>query len=218
MTRSEFTQLFALLCEAYNREATSGLSSAYFLVLEELSFEEFKLAVRRILSERKYSTMPMPAELLEAVHGSTEEKAIIALKTLEEAIENHGAYASVCFEDKAIMCAIQALGGWESICRLEADEWKFKRKEFQKIYQAALKNPQSFRAPRYLAGTFERQNSFQGEENQEKIKMIGNFRIAGKMVLEITAEKFDMLAPALLGEVKKESAVDLLSNRLIKRV
>ena len=100
MTREEFIKPFTLLCEMYNREASQLLMEGYYLVLEAVSKNEFEAAIKQVLANRKYSTLPLPADILEAIHGNPEDKAILALKMVEDAMQQHGAYKSVSFEDK----------------------------------------------------------------------------------------------------------------------
>ena len=222
MTKHEFFPLFTLLCETYNREATKSLSMAYYMVLDGLTVDEFQKAVKSILASRKYSTMPLPADLLEAVHGSTEDKALIALAELESAIGRHGTHKSVCFQDRHIMAAVQAIGGWVSIGTMEQKEWEFKRKEFLKVYQASLRSPGGFDAPRYLVGVAEQQNRFNGHEeyaDQEHIQLIGNFEIDGNAVKSIASGSFGKYAPALIGESErqKNNAIELAAS-VVKRI
>ena len=222
MTKQEFLPLFAVLCETYNREITKGLSTAYYMVLEHLTPDEFQNAVKSVLSGRKYSTLPLPAEILEAVHGSTEDKALMALAELESAIGRYGTNKSVCFKDKHIMAAVQAIGGWVSIGTMEQKEWEFKRKEFLKVYQASLRSPGGFDAPRYLVGMAEQQNRFQGHDeyaDQEHIALIGRFEVDGKEVKSIASGSFGKYVPALLGESErqKNNAVELAAS-IVKRI
>lgn len=63
-----------------NREA-SQFMEGYYLVLSELSKEEFESSIKQILSSRKYSTLPLPADLLEAVLGNPEIKLSWHLKS-----------------------------------------------------------------------------------------------------------------------------------------
>lgn len=222
MTKHEFFPLFTLLCETYNREATKSLSMAYYMVLDGLTVDEFQKAVKSILASRKYSTMPLPADLLEAAHGSTEDKALIALAELESAIGRYGTNKSVCFKDKHIMAAVQAIGGWVSIGAMEVKEWEFKRKEFLKVYQASLRSPEGFDAPRYLVGMAEQQNRFNGHDeyaDQEHIALIGKFEVDGKEVKSIASGSFGKYAPALIGESEKpKDGVIALAESIVKRI
>lgn len=176
MTSKEFAQPFMLLCEMYNREASQLLMDGYYLVLECLTKEEFEIAIKQVLSSRKYSTLPMPADILEAVHGNPDDKAILALKELENAMSEHGAYKSVSFKDNLIATCVENLGGWVTVCQMELKDWEWKKKEFTAFYKALMRNPQNVRQMPYLVGIAEHQNRFRGFDeiaNETKVMMVG---------------------------------------------
>lgn len=176
MTKQEFAKPFTLLCEMYNREASQLLAEGYYLVLECLTKNEFESAIKQVLSSRKYSSLPLPADILEAVHGNPEDKAIIALKMVEDAIKEHGAYKSVSFDDKIALTCIENLGGWIAICQMELKDWEWKKKEFITLYKALMRNPQNIKHTPYLAGICEHQNRLSGydeEADTQEVAMIG---------------------------------------------
>jgi Domain of unknown function (DUF6475) len=160
MTSSEFVPLFSMLCEVYNREWTKMLSSAYFLVLQDLTKEEFEKAIKSVLAGRKYSTMPLPADFLEAANGNPEEVAIIALNFVIKAIGRVGIYQSVDFQDAKIHATIEAMGGWQKICLLTHDEWKFASKEFVSTFKALLNR--NVNPAQILVGQCDQHNIFRG--------------------------------------------------------
>ena len=176
MNKTEFRDVFALLCETYGKEPTKVLMSAYYMVLEDLTVEEFKSSIKSILASRKYSTMPLPADILEFVNGSADDNSLIALKILENEMARSGSYNSVCFKDSAIMTVVDNMGGWINLCRITEDEWKFRKKEFLDLYKALLRNPNRLHAVPYLAGLNEhnnRINGFDNEADNEDVKLIG---------------------------------------------
>lgn len=176
MTKQEFAKPFTLLCEMYNREASQLLAEGYYLVLECLTKNEFESAIKQVLSSRKYSSLPLPADILEAVHGNPEDKAILALKMVEDAIKEHGAYKSVSFDDKIALTCIENLGGWITICQMELKDWEWKKKEFITLYKALMRNPQNIKHTPYLAGICEHQNRLSGydeEADTQEVAMIG---------------------------------------------
>ena len=175
MTKQEFAELFTLLCTTYNKEATKTLMSAYYMVLSELSKEQFQDAIMKMLATRKYTNLPMPADILEAVYGNPDDEALIALKELEDAMGVFGAYKSVIFKDKVIMACVKGMGGWQRICQMPLDEWKFQKQEFLKLYKAYMK---SGKAPLvdYLVGIAEQKNRFEGyleDADETPVHLVG---------------------------------------------
>lgn len=175
MTKIDFFPIFTLLCETYNREATKTLASAYFMVLEGLTISEFQTAVKSVLATRKFTNLPMPADILEIVNGNPDDVALIALKELEDAMSIHGAYRSVIFKDKVIMACVKGMGGWQGICQVTSDEWKFQKQEFLKLYRAYHRNGK-YPEVDYLVGKNEHQNRIDGyatDADSTKVQLIG---------------------------------------------
>lgn len=70
---------------------------------------------------------------------------------LRDAIQKHGAYASVDFEDPAINATVRLLGGWVALCMKDAATFERRtRREFRRMYRALavdVRAPQAPRAP-----------------------------------------------------------------------
>ena len=175
MTKQEFAETFTLLCATYNKEASKALMSAYFMVLEDLSISEFQTAVKSVLATRKFTNLPMPADILEIVNGNPDDTALIALKELEDAMATHGAYKSVIFKDKITMACVRGMGGWQAVCQVPSDEWKFQKQEFLKLYRAYHRNGK-YPEVDYLVGWNEHKNRIDGyiaDADETKVKLIG---------------------------------------------
>ena len=175
MTKQEFAELFTLLCTTYNKEATKTLMSAYYMVLSELSREQFQDAIKAMLATRKYANLPMPADILEAVYGNPDDEALIALKELEDAMSICGAYKSVIFKNKLIMACVEGMGGWQRICQMPLDEWKFKNQEFLKLYRAYTRGGK-YPQVDYLIGIAEQKNRFEGyleDADETPVHLVG---------------------------------------------
>ena len=176
MTAQEFYQPFTLLCLAYNRELTDALAEVYFMVLEDLTAQQFQSAIKEVLATRKYTNLPMPADILEAVHGNSDERAIIALKQAEDAVSRFGMYKSVIFQDKALQATIEGFftNGWIDFCKqCGGDEWKFQKIEFVKLYKAYLKQDKKPKGD-YLVGWCQHQNEISAIETEpENVYLVG---------------------------------------------
>ena len=175
MKDSEFFPVFTMLCETYNKEANKALMNAYFMVLQDLTIQEFQTAVKSVLATRKFTNLPMPADILEIVNGNPDDVALIALKELEDAMSIHGAYRSVIFKNKVIMACVRGMGGWQAICQMPSDEWKFQKQEFLKLYRAYHRNGK-YPEVDYLVGKSEHQNRIDGyiaDADSAKVQLIG---------------------------------------------
>jgi len=150
-----FIQMMAMLCEIYEREQKESIMDIYYLVLSEMSNDDFKNSIVEILKTRKYATLPKPAEILEYSRLNIEALAILAIDDIERAISRHGAYASITFEDSVINSIIDHLGGWVSVCGMESSEWKWAKKEIPKMYDIYSKRANH---PEHLIGIAENNN------------------------------------------------------------
>jgi hypothetical protein len=153
-----FAEGMAMLCVVANREPTDILLSTYYALLKDLTPEQFKSAVTNVLADRQYSNLPVPANIREAAIGKLDDEALIALAKLERAMSTWGAYRSIAFDDPVIHAFVAANGGWPFLCRMEGDQWKFKRIDFVKSYKAFAPNLNRLMIPLVLVGEDEHRN------------------------------------------------------------
>jgi hypothetical protein len=85
---------------------------------------------------------PSIADFCQAIEnkgGDPEARAELAWRTLVKAIENHGYYDTVQFEDGAICETIKVLGGWMRITGDDPDwaesKLQWRKKEFITLYK-----------------------------------------------------------------------------------
>lgn len=64
LDKTIFAQNMTLLAEIYDKQLTNALNSVYYAVLQEMSNEDFKQSIKRLLQERTFATFPKPAEIL----------------------------------------------------------------------------------------------------------------------------------------------------------
>lgn len=120
----------------------------------------------------------MVALIRERVLGTTEEAGLRAAYRVTEAIRDVGHSSSVTFDDPFIHYVIEKLGGWEELCAMTSEEWKFARKDFARLYDAALQEKIDFdKVPARLPGMVERTNFATGnEEYGFPVRMIGDHK------------------------------------------
>ena len=144
---------------ADNPERLKANASIYYECLKHLEPDEWQMAVSAVLKERVYNSMPKIAELLNHIYGSPEERAVNAWVLVLDMMNKLGDYASVRFDDDAIMHAIKALGGWMAVASIDVASDSpmntAKRKEFISAYLANRNKPFS---EFYLRGRSEAQN------------------------------------------------------------
>ncbi len=164
MTVREFTFVFSVLCEYFNAQPSEALTQIYFDAFKAWEAEKFKAACRVLIETRTYSGLPRIAEIREAAEGKADDRVRIAYQTLMETLRHHAYWDSVVFEDGAIARAVEDMGGWIRVSEWTLEDWKYRRKEFEQLYMAHLK--QGNCEPARLTGQFERDNGAKGLEDQ----------------------------------------------------
>ena len=67
------------------------------------------------------------------------------------------------------------MGGWQAICQVSSDEWRFQKQEFLKLYRAYHRNGK-YPEVDYLVGKSEHQNRIDGyiaDADSTKVQLIG---------------------------------------------
>ena len=184
LTQKGFTTAYAMLSSEFKGEVTDMQVETHrqMLIEDGITDEELMSGVKTIIRSRKYANFPKYAELLEAIRGNPDDKAVIALKQAEEAVAEFGSYKSVIFKDKALQATIEAFlsTGWIGFCEIVGtNDWKFEAKKFTDLYKAFLKQgrePKSI----YLIGTTEKQNRYTGADKEYDIEVAdGKVRVLG---------------------------------------
>lgn len=105
---------------------------------------------------------PKPADVVRQLQGTHTDRSLLAWGKVLDAIQRVGAYQSVVFDDPAIHCAIEDLGGWTKVCRSSFDELPHLQRRFCEMHRAYTRQP----APQYparLVGESEANNRTSGK-------------------------------------------------------
>ncbi len=151
-----FIFVMAALGEASNQGPGEFKIRIYAEALKEKSIDEIEHAAWGLIRSRTLASFPKVGELLEFIGGGkSDDLAVIALDKVEKAMRTHGMYRSLVFDDPLIHATIYSMGGWPKICGMTQDEWKWQRKDFEKIYKAfCTSNPET---PPRLSGIVEKE-------------------------------------------------------------
>lgn len=180
MTQADFDRFDVLMqgvAECYGQTLSAQGIALRFKLLEQFSLPEVEKAVLSIMTSRKYTSMPVPADFLEHISGgSAEDKAEVEAGKVLAAIGKHGAYASVVFDDAVTQAVImQAYGGWPKLCQdcgVEESEHWF-RKNFARTWAAYSR--QGVKQSGHLPGLFEITNCSNGyHEHVAPPKLVGD--------------------------------------------
>jgi len=139
LDRTKFISLMTGLCELFNKIPSEFIYDFYYETLKDYSYEQVNKAVMDCIRIYKYNLLPKPAEILEFLEGTRDDKALIAWLQVKEAIVKGGYYASIEFANPIIAHCVQELGGWQWLCCQQKDELPFIEKRFMDLYRLFLK-------------------------------------------------------------------------------
>jgi hypothetical protein len=160
MTLKEFGMVFTVLCEYFGAKPSDPLAQIYFEAFQNWPIIEFKSACQRIIETRVYPGLPKIAEIREVIEGKIEDRVQVAYQTLMETLRHYAFWDSVVFEDGAIGHTVEDMGGWQRVSEFTVEDWQFRRKEFEQLYQAHLKRGNTDSV--HLTGLFEQDNAAKG--------------------------------------------------------
>lgn len=136
----KFKAMIAGVAECYGQTLTAEGIAIRFKMLTQFEFPDVEKAALSILSSRKYTSMPTPADFLEYLGGgSLEDQAEIEAGKVLESIARIGGNSTVVFDNPTTMAVIQnAYGGWPKMCQdcgvEESEKWF--RHNFAKTWAA----------------------------------------------------------------------------------
>ena len=143
-----FYQAFVGMCELWEKKFSKALIRIYLNALEGYSADESIDAMTTCAKTLKF--FPKPVEIIQAIEGDPEERALNAWDTLLSAIRQHGRYGKILFQDSKIGRLVQTFGGWDAVCSWTNQEVDFRRIEFVRSY----KGMGGGRAPLEISGAY----------------------------------------------------------------
>lgn len=147
----------------FERAMPDTVIEIYMTALKPFSDAAICDALNKSILTMKF--FPKVAEIIEKIQGtipSTKDCSAVAWSKLILAIERHGVWRSVVFQDAPIMAAVKAMGGWERVCEWQTPELNWRQKEFCELYSGL----QHAEAPAYMPGTSERANIAAGQATE----------------------------------------------------
>jgi len=142
----KFLEIMNGLGLVFNRTIEKPLMEIYWRVLTPFPIEKIIDATDRIVVSRKYTSLPLPADFMSYLTGTSndpEMKAMEAEKSLDYAFGRFSYSVSFWFKDRVIGILIhEYYKGWYSFyqesMRLTHEEYKWFKKEFFTRYKLLL--------------------------------------------------------------------------------
>ena len=156
--REKFATIIATLAEMFNRKMSPVSNRGYWMGLSDLELPQLEIAAE--LAIRRCKFMPSVQELREFAGDAPEEtRATKAWDEFLGAVQSHGPYKHVDFEDGIINATVRNLGGWpEFISRLSnSQEEKWARLDFIKTYSKFFRSGINGEVAKALPGFAQKQ-------------------------------------------------------------
>lgn len=211
--RREFTEVMQALAASFNREPSKAFFAGYWIGLADLSLQALKSAASAALANSRF--MPTPSELRElAGEVRAEDRAVIAWGALDKAVQKHGYYRTVQFDDPILNAAVHDLGGWEKVCDTPEREWfSFFRQRFIQTYQAlARRGVISYEQSRPLIGYYDRTNSVDGYAPQDVRRIETGLPAAPVRIGPPQNPLLNFRPPAIEGEKTSDQVIDEIAK------
>src|SRR3990167_2852773 len=182
LDKIKFAQIMLMLGEIYDKQITEVVADMYYEILRDFEYGGVADAVKKVIASHKYSTLPKPAQILEYLEGTHDDKALTAWYQVMEAVKKGGYHASIEFADPLISYIVNELGGWMWFCCTQKEELPFIQKRFEDLYRLFLKR-QIQPINQRLIGFYEAQNIQSGKEITPPIR-IGFAEITKQIEME----------------------------------
>lgn len=135
LDKKRFFEILSITAELYDKTLSEGVLRLYYNILKDYNIIAVEKALNSCVKNHKYNSVPKPAEILEYLEGSIEDKAYIAWTQAHMAVVKHGHYDTVEFADPIISNVIKELGGWMLFSDIKTEELPFWEKRFREFYK-----------------------------------------------------------------------------------
>ena len=159
--KKTFANFILAIGEMFDKDISQALRDIYWKALEPFSDAQCAKAFNAIILSSRF--FPKPVDVIEAIRGTGETRAITAWGQVLKAIQAQGAYQSVKFSDPVIHSVVEFMEGWPKLCGTLTDELKWKQKEFERLYKTMEGRGEH---AEYLPGIMEIDNGAQGYETE----------------------------------------------------
>ena len=162
--KTEFAALIADALAFYRQSASAFALSVWWQACQGFDLEQVRKALTaHAMDPERGKFAPMPSDMVRVLRGTQTDRSLLAWGKVLDAIHGVGAYQSVVFDDAAIHCAIEDMGGWPAICRSQTDELPHLQRRFCELHRAYAVRP-DHPFPARLIGDFEAANRHAGKD------------------------------------------------------
>lgn len=166
----------------YEKPVSAMMLDVWFNALGGYPMDELATAFSRHVTNPDHGQFPpKPADIIRAIDGGIDGRALAAWTKVDQAIRHVGGWRSVCFDDPLIHAGIEAMGGWIKLCETTSEELAYRQQEFAKRYRAMMLTRTNHH-PSHLIGRAEASNAAHGYRVEPPL-LIGDQTRAAKVNL-----------------------------------
>ena len=128
----KFSQLMKGLAGVFDSKGTLSpvKIELYFKALEDLSIDQIEWSVGQLMRERKYPSMPLPADISGNIPHAQLSNGLDAWLLVEKSLEG-----GPTPEDPVINKTVDGMGGFDRLSRIPYAELTWTQREFERRYQ-----------------------------------------------------------------------------------
>jgi len=160
--KKRFAEVLTATSELYGKSFSIPAMRIWFAALMQHDIGAVADAFSRHVASPDGKFMPVPADIIRLIEGSTQDAALLAWTKFTDALERVGTYQTVVFDDPIIHTVADDMGGWVQFGSTPIDEMRFRGLEFQRRYQAYKQRAGDIRYPSKLIGISEADNRQRG--------------------------------------------------------
>jgi len=209
--RQKFFGLIADIHAFYRKDFSTFAGGVWWMALAPFDFSAVADALNRhCVNPDNGQFMPMPADVVRMLQGSTQDAALVAWAKVDRSIRTIGTHKSVVFEDALIHRVVTEMGGWVMFGIKEDKEWAFFKNEFVTRYRGYRGRSEIPEYPPVLIGSYEAYNGTSGYAIAPPV-LIGNPKQARAVML--AGSSVPMLAMQPLSTTTVASTLRLTNGR-----
>ena len=179
--RKRFVIGIRAMCELFEKELSDNAIKLYAHSVREFGIDTIVRAMGNACTSCKF--FPRPVEFIELIKGPVDDIAQIEAAKVKEAVERHGRYKSVVFDDPVTQAVIEQYGGWIGIGeQIDEQGLQWLIKNFSKAYAAFAR--QGIKRFGLMAGIHDIDNAAKGFDKHISIPILIGDPVKAQAVLE----------------------------------
>lgn len=133
----EFSDLLKDVMAYYGKDCSQFTLSVWWSACQNYELAQIAESLQKhAMAPDRGQFAPKVADILRVVSGTVSDRSALAWGKVHGAMSSVGAYTDVVFDDPAIHAAIEDLGGWPKVCRVETSELSYLQHRFQEAHKA----------------------------------------------------------------------------------